>query len=297
MSGGSASARRWPRWFTARRVLLATLAVATLAGVWAFFIEPNRLVVRHESITPPRWPAALDGTRIVVLTDLHVGAPHIGVDKLTRVVDETNAADPDLVLILGDLVIQGVVGGDFVEPEVIAEELSRLSAKHGVFAVLGNHDWWHNGSQIRAALEAADIVVLEDHSTSVQIGEAQLYLAGVSDLMTRDANIGRALEKVPAEATTLLITHNPDIFPDVPEHVELSLAGHTHGGQVCLPVVGAPVVPSRFGQRYVRGHIVEEGRHLYVGVGVGTSILPVRFGVPPAIDVLTLRSPESNPGP
>lgn len=264
--------------------------VGLALGVWAVFIEPGRLVVRSETLSVPRWPAPLDGFTVVVLTDLHVGAPHIDVDKLADVVDQANAAEPDLVVVLGDLVIQGVVGGSFVEPKVTAEHLSRLRATHGVVAVLGNHDWWHDGHQITAELRAVGIEVLEDASTTRAVGEHTLWIAGVGDLMTRPADLPRALADVPADAPSLLLSHNPDVFVDVPDHVELTLAGHTHGGQVCMPVVGAPVVPSRYGQRFVAGHIEEEGRHMYVGTGVGTSILPVRLNVPPAIEVLTLRS-------
>jgi predicted MPP superfamily phosphohydrolase len=90
------------------------------------------------------------------------------------------------------------------------------------------------------------------------------------------------------DAPVILMTHNPDVFPLVPERVALTLAGHTHGGQVRLPFVGAPVIPSRFGRRFAAGHVVEGGRHLFVATGVGTSILPVRFRVPPAVAVLTL---------
>ncbi|MCH9681227.1 MAG: metallophosphoesterase [Deltaproteobacteria bacterium] len=278
--------RRW-RW-----VLGGTLAVGLAMAVWALFIEPDRLVVRQVELTLPDWPGTLDGMRVVVLTDLHVGAPHIDVDKLAEVIDEANAAKPDLVVILGDLVIQGVVGGDFVEPKVTAAQLGRLQAPHGVIAVLGNHDWWHDGDQITADLREVGIVVLEDDSTTIEVSGTTVWVAGVGDLMTRSADVPLATARVPEDAPALLLTHNPDVFPDVPPRVDLTLAGHTHGGQVCVPVLGPPVVPSRYGQRYAAGHVVEEGRHLYVGVGVGTSILPVRFGVPPAIDVLTLRATD-----
>jgi predicted MPP superfamily phosphohydrolase len=104
-------------------------------------------------------------------------------------------------------------------------------------------------------------------------------------------SIPRALARVPADEPVLLLTHNPDVFPDVPPRVALTLAGHTHGGQVALPILGRPVVPSRYGQRYAYGLVVEGGRALFVSPGIGTSLLPVRFRVPPEISMVTLAAP------
>ena len=119
------------------------------------------------------------------------------------------------------------------------------------------------------------------------------WLAGVADLWTRSPDIEGTLKQVTDEEPVLLFTHNPDIFPEVPPRVSLTLAGHTHGGQMNLPIFGRPVVPSQYGQRYAFGHVVENGRHLYVSGGVGTSIIPARFRVPPEVVVLTLDSAGS----
>jgi hypothetical protein len=123
-------------------------------------------------------------------------------------------------------------------------------------------------------------------------GRRRFWIAGVADLWTRPVNIPRALSGVPAEEPVLLLTHNPDVFPDVPARVALTLAGHTHGGQVALPFVGRPILPSRYGQRYAYGLVVEEGRALFVSPGIGTSLLPVRFRVPPEISIVTLAHSE-----
>ena len=103
-------------------------------------------------------------------------------------------------------------------------------------------------------------------------------------------DVGRSASAILSGAPVILLTHNPDVFPRVPQRVSVTLAGHTHGGQVALPLIGRPIVPSQFGQRYAAGHIVEGGRHLFVATGVGTSILPVRFRVPPAVVILTLKT-------
>ena len=227
-------------------------------------------------------------SRVAILTDLHIGSPHTNLDKLQQVVTRTNDEHPDLVLILGDLVVQGVVGGHRIEAEPIAEVLGRLQAPLGIIAVLGNHDWWYDGPRVEKALRAFGILVLENTTRLLQFKGKSFWVVGIADLWTRKPDIQGALKQVTTDDPVLMITHNPDIFPDVPSRVSLTLAGHTHGGQVNLPIAGRLVVPSRYGQRYAFGHIVEDGRHLFVGGGVGTSILPVRFRVPPEIVVLTI---------
>jgi predicted MPP superfamily phosphohydrolase len=271
-------------------VLLAL--VVTLAA-WAFWLEPASLVVREDRIELPAFGDR--ALRVVLLTDLHVGSPFNGLDKLRTVVERTNALRPDLICLLGDYLIQGVRGGTFVPPEPIARELAGLRATAGVFAVLGNHDNWFDGARVAAALRENGIVVLEDAAQKVETAAGAVWMVGFSDLMTARPDIGGALSSVPADATRLIaLTHNPDLFPDVPARVTITLAGHTHGGQVRLPLWGSPIVPSQFGERYVAGHVIENGRHLFVATGIGTSILPVRFRVPPTIAVLTLAGPVSS---
>lgn len=282
-----------------RVALAAALVVLALLAAWAFWLEPASLTVRRASLKVPGWRAEHAGMRVALLTDLHVGAPHMGLERLRRVVERTNAEAPDVVLITGDFVIGGpkdkggerggVAGGTFVEPEPIAGELKHLRAPLGVYAVLGNHDWWFDGERLTRALEGAGLRVLENGAARVESGGRALWLAGVADLWTRKPDVEGALREVPAGEPVILFTHNPDIFPGVPARVTLTVAGHTHGGQVNLPLFGRTVVPSRFGQRYAYGHVVEGGRHLYVGGGVGTSIIPVRFRVPPEVVVLSLE--------
>jgi predicted MPP superfamily phosphohydrolase len=272
------------------RVALATLIVLFAGlGLWAFWIEPARLTTHRSVLEIPGWQPAHRGLRIAILTDLHIGSPHTGLEKLAKVVESTNQERPDLVVILGDLVIQGVIGGRFVEPEVIADKLRDLRAPLGTVAVLGNHDWWLDGARVEKSLAGAGITVLENEAHLVRHQGQPLWIAGIADLWTRKPDIAGSLRQVQGNDPVILITHNPDIFPDVPPRVNLTLAGHTHGGQVSFPVVGRLVVPSRYGQRFAMGHIVENGRHLFVSGGVGTSILPVRFRVPPEVVILELR--------
>jgi uncharacterized protein len=280
-------------------VALAVVSVVLFClAVWAFWWEPASTVIRHVNLAVPGWRAEHGGLKVALLTDLHVGAPHMSLGRLREVVGRVNGESPDLVIITGDFVIGGqdheggVVGGTLVEPEPIAAELKSLSAPLGVYAVLGNHDHWYDGARVARALRGAGLKVLENESVRIERGGRAFWLAGIEDLWTRRPDIEGALRQVGPDDPVILFTHNPDIFPQVPARVSLTLAGHTHGGQVNLPLVGRPVVPSRFGQRYAFGHVVEGGRHLYVSGGVGTSIIPVRFRVPPEIVILQLE-PET----
>lgn len=263
---------------------IACAAVA-LAG-WAFWFEPASLVVSEQRIAHLPLSKSL---RIAILTDLHVGSPFNGTGKLRDVVNRTNAARSDMICILGDLVIQGVIGGRFVPPEEIAAELKQLRATAGVLAVLGNHDGWFDHDRVQKALEQNGIRVIEETAVRLATPAGAVWFAGISDVWTGRHDIAAALSAVKDDgAPVILLTHNPDVFPDVPDRVALTLAGHTHGGQVRLPWLGRPVVPSRFGQRFAAGHIVEGNRQMFVATGIGTSILPVRFRVPPTVAVLTI---------
>ena len=273
---------------TAGFVLAVLLAAAIGFAIWAVGIEPGWVTARETRVPIARWPADLGPLRIAALADLHTGAPHITVDKVREIVATVNAAKPDVIVLLGDYVIHGVIGGRFVDIEQTAAVLRDLNAPLGVFAVLGNHDWWYDGRRSTRALEAVGIRVLEDAATEVSVRGHPLWIAGVSDAMTRPAAIGRALAPVPEGAPLIVLTHNPDVFVRMPARVLLTLAGHTHGGQVNLPVLGRLVVPSHFGDRYAIGHVHEDDRDLFVSPGIGTSILPVRFRVPPEISLVTL---------
>ena len=240
------------------------------------------LVVRHPRMELPGWKS---GLRIAVLSDLHIGSPHVGLDKLRTIVERTNAENPELVVLLGDFVVGGPGGrhdASFVEPEKTAEELKKLHAPLGVFAVLGNHDWWYDGERVGRALTNAGIPVLENRAVHV----GPVWLGGIADYWTREPDVPGTLAQVTNDDPLVLITHNPDIFPEVPSRVSLLLAAHTHGGQVKLPIIGTLITTSKLG--YNAGEYVAGGRHLFVTTGIGTSILPVRFGVPPEIVILTI---------
>lgn len=275
-----------------KRVFRIFCALALALAAWAFLIEPDRLVVNETRIGLPSWPNELNGLRIAVISDLHPGGLSIRREKLRFLVEKANQTRPDLILLAGDFV-DTALGLSVIDPEITAAELKSLRAPHGVFAVLGNHDWWLDGARVRKALEEAGIKVLDNEVAQLELPERngqRLWIAGFGDLWEGSPNVNATLSEIINDAPVIALTHNPDLFPRIPARVALTVAGHTHGGQVALPLLGRPIVPSKFGERFAAGHIIEEGRHLFVTTGIGVSILPVRFGVPPEVALLTLDS-------
>lgn len=277
------------------RVAFAAI-VLFLAGVafWGFLIEPGRLVVQQQTIQIANWPQPLDGLRIAVLSDIHVDNWFINEKKLRTIVERTNQLQPDLIVILGDYMSGEGWVRHRVEPEVFGPLLKDLHAPLGVYSVLGNHDWWYSGVKVRRGLEQNGIKVLENESAQVNARGTSLWLVGLADFWTRPQRINDTVATVPEGQPLIALTHNPDIFPNVPQRVQLVLAGHTHGGQVRFPFIGAVIESSDYGDRWERGHVFENNHHLFVTSGIGTSIVPVRFGLPPEIVLLTLKSGSQN---
>lgn len=280
-------------WQTVRRFYRRTVGILLLFGIffgaWAFWFEPRRLTVNPVSLELPKWPQNLENFKIVALSDLHVGSPYITLEKLQKVVQLSNEQQPDLVVLLGDYVIQDVMGGTFVAPEDFAPILKGLKAKYGVYAVLGNHDWILGGPRVAQAFENVGIPMLTNDSVEIKTPGQNFRLVGVGDFFTQHHDLKKALMNADSNQPIIVITHTPDVFLQLPSQVLLTLAGHTHGGQVNLPFLGRRVVPSNYGDRFAIGKIEENERELFVTPGIGTSIIPVRFRVPPEISVLTLQ--------
>lgn len=271
-----------------RLTLLAGLALAAL-GVDAVVVEPRSLVVVYDAV---RW--AGPPMTVALISDLHVGSPFNDLDRLSRLVERANAEHPDLVLLLGDFGVTGVIGGSVVPAADYAPILGALHAPLGVRAVLGNHDWWDDAGGIGAAIEHAGVPVLENESERVDTNRGGFWLCAIGDWSTGHADVERALRGVPDDGVPVLaLTHNPDVFPDLPARIGLLVAGHTHGGQVNLPFALAFASWLRnardtAGGPYGSGVYTRGAQTMVVTSGVGTSILPVRFRATPEIRVLTL---------
>jgi predicted MPP superfamily phosphohydrolase len=293
-----------------RRVLqtLAGLFLSTVGlGSYAYAWEPTHQGVTRYRLKPTRWPEG-KRLRLAVISDLHVGGPHMPVARVRGIVEQTNALKPDLALLLGDFVASRPRRTDDPAPAEWAAELARLEAPAGRFAVLGNHDWWQDRraqrelegpTQSGIALENVGISVLENRAVRLETTAGPLWIAGLGDqeafvLRRRPRGFRYGVDDLPAtlamiedDAPAILMAHEPDIFARVPARVALTLSGHTHGGQVRL-FGWSPIVPSRYGNRYAYGHVRENGRDLVVSAGLGTSKLPIRLGAPPEIVLIEL---------
>jgi predicted MPP superfamily phosphohydrolase len=232
----------------------------------------------------------MEPLRVVVLGDPHTGSNGMGLVDLRHVVDRVNALAPGLILLVGDY-INHRGGGVFVPPEKTAGELGRLRSTHGVFSVLGNHDWRFDGARVRMALETNGIPVLEDSSVRVDGGGFQIM--GFADDSTRGVNPQAAQADLVQNMPVLGMGHDPVSFEHISSNVVIYFAGHTHGGQVNLPIFGPVWMPGRTPKRYVAGLIEEGNRRMYVTSGLGESILPVRFLARPEIAVVTIRGTAS----
>ena len=263
----------------------AILLVVACLAVYAFWVEPRRLVITEVEIPIEN---LADEIRMVMIADPQPYGPHVTAQRIEEVVNRANELHGDIVVLLGDYVSTAKIRTSFVDPTDTIGALGGLTAPMGVYAVLGNHDWWWNGPEIRRLLNQQNIHVLEDTAIRAKQNRSALWIAGVADPVTQPYDIEATIAQTDETAPTILLTHTPDIFPEVPQGVDLTLAGHTHGGQVYIPGIGRPIVPSQFGDRFAYGHIVEGGRHLFVSAGIGAAIIPVRFLTPPEIVLITL---------
>lgn len=297
-----------------RRTAMKILGGAALAGLAATSAVAAetlvRLRVQRYRLTSPGWP---DGVRLraAMLGDLHANYPWMRPSRIRAIVNAMNGLQPDIHLLVGDYLSSMDLSFGQVSPEDWGAELARLNAPLGVHAVLGNHDWFDDPiamqtedspSIARQALLDAGIAVYENDARRIETADGVFWLAGLGDQMgsyfetvdgvrrrvTRD-DLPSTLAQIDDDgAPVLLMAHEPDIFPDVPDRVSLTLSGHTHGGQIA-PFGWAPVVPRiRKHLHYRYGHYRENGRDLLITGGVGCSILPIRIGMAPEIVLLEL---------
>jgi predicted MPP superfamily phosphohydrolase len=282
------------------KVLAGGVALGTGLGGYAFAVEPGfRLVVTEWTIATPKWPYDRP-LRIVVVSDIHAVEPWMPASRVRAIVAEANQLGGDIILLLGDYV--SGIGERLRMGRVRASEwgppLADLAAPLGVHAIVGNHDWWSDLDAVKGALSSAGIPLYQNRAIRIG-GATPFWLAGTDSIVAHPLGRGRfrgaddlpgTLRQITDDAPAILMAHEPDLFVDVPNRFAVTLSGHTHGGQVRLPFIGRPVVPSAFGQRFAYGHIREGGRDLVVSGGLGCSIAPIRFGVPPEITVVTLRN-------
>ncbi len=274
---------------TAWRVLalMVLAALALGAKAWADTMGDPR-VLRADFVHKGLPPGTPD-VRIALLSDIHVAGPDMPPERLARIVAQVNALKPDIVLIAGDLVSDKMLATHVYTPDEIVAPLGKLDAPLGVFAVPGNHDHWFDMPGLAGELDRRGIVLLANQAQSA----GPLVIGGLDDDYTGRADLGKTLAAMdPLQGARLLLSHSPDPFPDVPNSVPLVLAGHTHCGQIGYPWGGSPATMSDYGQRYACGRVEEHGKSLFVGAGLGTSVLPVRLFTRAEVWLITLTAPR-----
>jgi predicted MPP superfamily phosphohydrolase len=280
----------------------AAAAGSGLVGaLYAFAIEPGfSLVVKEWAVRHRSWPRDAAPLRIGIMTDLHAVEPWMPARRIGAIVERLNRCKPDIIVLLGDYV--NALRLRFHTALVpVAEWMAPLKELHaplGVYAVLGNHDWWSGEAPlIRRSFEKAHIHVLENAAVRIKWGQDRFWIAGLGDQLAFRSHgaddLDGTLSQLDDTSPALLLAHEPYIFTDVPPRITLTLAGHTHGGQVYVPFVGRPAVPTQF-KDYAYGHVEAAGRHMIVSSGLGVSNLPVRFLVPPEIALVTLSHAEGS---
>lgn len=273
-----------------RAVVVLAVAAPLLVLLHMFLLARSEPMVRHANVALPDWPSGAAPVRIAFLSDIHVAGPDMPPSRLAKIVRDINTLHPDIVMIAGDFVSDK----DFATHHYSAAEaiapLGKLNAPLGTVAVLGNHDYWRDASAIRDALERQGIIVLDNDA--VQRGP--LAIGGIDDDFSAHADPLRTLTALDRlSGVKILLSHSPDVFPDIPDKIGLTLAGHTHCGQIALPVLGPLATASRHGKRYACGRISEGWKTLIVTAGLGTSILPLRLGVEPDLWVITVGPPTA----
>lgn len=250
-----------------------------------FFIEPNLFVTNHEKMYLPNYQNEHNGLKIAVLSDLHIGTANVKLSKIEKIVEKVNNENPDIVFILGDFDAMSIINSN-IPIEKIANVLNNFNAPLGVYAVLGNHDY-EPINVVTNLLNKTNIVLLENEKKSINYNNKNLQIIGFKDLWHCYLSPNDIIGKTKPDESTIVLMHNPDTFPEINKKISLCLAGHTHGGEVFIPFLGSPFVPSEYHQRYRKGYVIENNKHLYVSGGIGTLSRMRAFNLP-EISIFTL---------
>lgn len=272
--------RRWLRWL----VLLAFLGIALIGkGYWNATRDP---IIRKAELPVANWPDGEPSVKILLISDVHVAGPDMPPKRVRRIIGRLNQLNPDLVLIAGDLVSEKSVATHIYSAPEIIRPLSDLKSRLGTVVALGNHDHWFESAPLEAELRKRGITVIKNGAVdigSLILGVVDDVHIGLDDVDATFAAMGKLAPK-----PRILLSHSPDVVPQLPSTVAAVFAGHTHCGQIVLPLIGALSYASRYGDRFACGAINDKGQRIFVTAGLGTSVLPLRYGAPPDVWLVTL---------
>jgi predicted MPP superfamily phosphohydrolase len=284
-----------PGWRLSRRRFLRLAAVTGLElaaigglGAYALWGEPGWIQLERVAVPIPGLPAGLAGLRIAQLSDLHAG-PDLPQERLERAIQTVAGLAPDLLVTTGDWVIR-----DARDAILASQAVARLDPPLGNYTILGNHDHWTDPGIVASAVESAGLTLLRNSHVPISAGAQTLWLAGVDDIWEQRHDLDEALAGIPRGAPVILLAHEPDYADTVAQdgRVLLQLSGHSHGGQVHLPLIGSPILPY-LGTKYFSGlYSLEGGMQLYTNRGLGLIRPPVRLNCRPEITLITLNPAE-----
>ena len=274
------------------RVLKFSFSVAAIAGfclLYGFFIEPKLLKIRHVTIASQNYEG--DALRVALLSDIHIGGRHVPVARVETIVARVNALNPDIILIPGDFINghksrskQSAVFNAQIDQGLAV--LAELEASLGVFASIGNHDVWYDAEFVEDRLRTSGLTVLLNRAVNLPNGAC---IIGLADHDTQIEDPG-AYHDCEDGAFPIVLMHSPDSFTFLRSDTTLAVAGHTHGGQINLPLIGRRVTSTAAGKKYAYGAVEINGVPAFITAGIGTSILPARFRAPPEIVLIELSS-------
>ncbi|RLF09960.1 MAG: hypothetical protein DRJ68_05705 [Thermoprotei archaeon] len=270
------------------RALLALVVVLAVFALYAFLVEPNLLVTTTElDLEFEGLPDDLAGFRIVQVSDMHFGMWHLPI-RDSLVLSSVEGLKPDVIVVTGDLICRSSAMSEAIS------FVAHLTSIAPTYVIMGNWDYWSgaNMTSFREELERVGAVVLVNQHVELRVGSAVMYIIGVDDPYTWRDDLDKAMSGVPSNSFKLLLAHSPQIIDRAAGRVDLILAGHTHGGQVKIPLLGPLFVPlpGKYRQ-YVEGLFSVNGTLMYVNRGVGTSLMPIRFLTPPEVTLIVLLKP------
>ena len=271
-------------------VLLVVLALGIGLLTLGYSNARTDPVVREAYIEVGDWPDGAPSLRVLALSDVHVSGPDMPPERVVRIARQLNRLSPDLILVAGDLISEKRSATKLYTEEQVAAPFAAFKARLGMIVSPGNHDHWVDLNAMIGALEKRGIAVLQNEA----VRRGPMRIGAVDDDYTGNGDIPATFAALDAlgDGPTLIVSHTPDIVPNLPRPVAAIFAGHTHCGQISLPVIGPLTTLSRYGDRFACGMVRDGGQTVFVGAGLGTSILPLRFGAPPDVWLVTFGPPR-----